>query len=197
MTKIVGIGPHYQSVLDAKGMACPEKPFTFIKPTSSIIRSGSSIVIPAVAEQVMSEVEVAIRVSRKLKNATREEVEDLSAIDGYAIANDVTANGEGVFGAGKIYDTFTPLGDFVMVSDPTSVTIEAFLNGEKKQSATTKEMNFDFAAILVYFSGIFTLEPGDIILTGTPASAFPIQAGDKVELRSPELGTVVTPVQSA
>jgi 2-keto-4-pentenoate hydratase/2-oxohepta-3-ene-1,7-dioic acid hydratase in catechol pathway len=194
MPKIWGIGPHYKSLLESKGMPKNSKPLLFIKPLTSRIGEGESIVIPRDAEKVMAEVEIAVQVNRMLRNANARELRDLSAISGYAIANDLTAFGEQVFGGGKIYDSFTPLGLFVPVADPSLIHIESYQNGILRQSASALDMGFDFAQILAYFSSVVTIEAGDILLTGTPAGPFEVFHGDQVELRSPQLGTIVNPV---
>jgi 2-keto-4-pentenoate hydratase/2-oxohepta-3-ene-1,7-dioic acid hydratase in catechol pathway len=138
----------------------------------------------------MAEVEIAVRINRTLRNATEAELADLTAIDGYAVVNDLTAFGPRVMGEGKIYDTFTPIGSFQQVENPSSIRIESYLNGERQQVAGVSDMGYSFAKILAYFSEILTLEPGDIILTGTPKGPFEIKPGDHVEIRSEQLGTV-------
>ncbi|MED4599404.1 fumarylacetoacetate hydrolase family protein [Paenibacillus validus] len=196
MAKIIGIGPHYPALLKAKNFPPDHVPHLFLKPMTTIVRDGQEIQIPSQAEKVIAEVEIALLVNRTLRNVTEEEMADLSAVGGYAIANDLTAVGPKVMGEGKIYDTFTPLGTFVKVDDPLSIRIESYQNGELKQSASASEMGFSFARILAYFSSIITLEQGDIILTGTPAGPFEIQPGDKIEIRSPQLGVVTNKVRS-
>lgn len=196
MTKIIGIGPHYPALLKSKGLPTDFVPHLFTKPMTSIVRDGQPIYLPHQADQVMAEVEIAIILNRTLRNVTEEELVDLSAIGGYAIANDLTANGPLVLGEGKIYDTFTPLGDFVQVNDINSIKIESYLNGELKQEASVADMGYSFARILSYFSKILTLEAGDIILTGTPTGPFEIQHGDCVEIVSPQLGKVCNQVMT-
>ncbi|BCG61582.1 fumarylacetoacetate hydrolase family protein [Paenibacillus sp. URB8-2] len=196
MPKIIGIGPHYPAFLQSKGLPADFVPHLFLKPLSGVIGDGQAIHIPEHAEKVMAEVEIAVLINRTLRNAREEELADLSAIGGYAIANDLTAVGPRVMGEGKIYDTFTPLGPFQKVEDPGSIRIESYLNGERKQSAGIEDMGYTFARILAYFSTILTLEEGDIVLTGTPAGPFEITPGDRVEIRSEQLGTVSNTVEA-
>lgn len=194
MTKIIGIGPHYPALLKSKGLPTDFVPHLFTKPMTSIVRDGQPIYFPHHANQVMAEVEIAIILNRTLRNMAEEELADLSAIGGYAIANDLTASGPRVMGEGKIYDTFTPLGEFIQVDDINTIRIESYLNGELKQEASVADMGYSFARILSYFSKILTLEAGDIILTGTPIGPFEIQHGDCVEIVSPQLGKVCNQV---
>ncbi|MFD1776928.1 fumarylacetoacetate hydrolase family protein [Paenibacillus rhizophilus] len=196
MAKIIGIGPHYPAFLQSKGLSADFVPHLFLKPLSGVIGDGQTIRLPEHAERVMAEVEIAVLINRPLRNAREEELADLSAIGGYAIANDLTAFGPHVMGEGKIYDTFTPLGPFQKVKDPSSIRIESYLNGERKQSAGVEDMGYTFARILAYFSTILTLEAGDIVLTGTPVGPFEINPGDRVEIRSEQLGTVSNMVEA-
>ncbi|MCT8137648.1 fumarylacetoacetate hydrolase family protein [Anaerobacillus sp. CMMVII] len=190
MGKIIGVGPHYQCLLESKGVTLADKPFLFIKPTSSIIKTGSTIELPSNVEKVLAEVEIAIKMKKTVKNISVEEVTELAVIDGYAICNDVTAIGEDLPSLGKLYDTFTPIGEFFTIENPSEIKIESYRNGELQQSATASGMGYSIPYLVSYISSLFTLEEGDIILSGTPVGAFEIQKGDTIELRSPQLGEV-------
>ncbi|WP_449537871.1 fumarylacetoacetate hydrolase family protein [Ferdinandcohnia sp. Marseille-Q9671] len=196
MPKIIGIGPHYRCLLKSKEISFNARPILFMKPLQSVIHSKESIIIPKDAEQVLAEVEVAIRIDKTIRNISEQEVIDLNVINGYAIANDLTAFGVNVYGNGKIYDTFTPLGDFIEIEHPTEITISSYLNNVQKQCSSTLQMSLSFEKIVSYFSSIVTLEKGDIILTGTPAGPFEIKSGDVVEVSSPQLGSVINEVKS-
>lgn len=188
MTKIVGIGPHYESLIKSKNLDFNATPHIFIKPMSSIVSSGQKIIIPSAVESVFAEVEIAVRISTKIRNINFEEKDIEEFIDGYTISNDITAfGGENVFGNGKLYDTFTPLATFIPVIKE-EIIIESYLNGRLMQKASSKEMGLTFSQIVSYISSIITLEKGDIILTGTPSGPFPIKEGDKVKMVSPQLG---------
>ncbi|OIJ10809.1 hypothetical protein BKP37_17255 [Anaerobacillus alkalilacustris] len=195
MGKIIGVGPHYKCLLESKGLTLADKPFIFIKPMSSMIKTGAKIEIPPNVDKVMSEVEIAIKINKTVRDISVEDVSNLSVIGGYAICNDVTAVGEDLPSLGKLFDSFTPIGEFFPVQYPSEIKIESYLNGELQQSAYAFDMGYSFAYLVAYISSLFTLEEGDIILTGTPVNAFEIKKGDTVELRSPQLLTLVNTVE--
>jgi 2-keto-4-pentenoate hydratase/2-oxohepta-3-ene-1,7-dioic acid hydratase in catechol pathway len=196
MSKIIGVGPHYSSLLKAKNMELQDPLFLFTKPTTTLIYNGGLIELPESVDRVMAEVEIAIRINSTIKKISEQEAREGSFIDGFAISLDVTAQGKHVFGDGKVYDTFTPIGSFVQIQSPNEITIESYLNGQLQQSAVASEMYYSFEKIISYCSSIMTIEEGDIILTGTPATPFQINYGDIISLKSPELGAVSVQVAS-
>jgi len=187
--KIVGVGPHYASLLHSRQLELQNPLFLFTKPSTTIVQSGQNIVRPSQADQTIAEVEIAIRLKSSAKNITREQAKSRGLIEAYTIAFDMTAVGGKVFGDGKIYDTFTPLGEFKPYSDDKNITIQSRCNGQLMQSGSTQEMTYSFYELLAYCSEHFTLEAGDIILTGTPAGPFEVHAGDRIEMSSPDFGT--------
>lgn len=195
MPKVIGIGPHFHSSLKEKGLSSDFIPHVFLKTMRGVIGNNEPINLPEGAQKVLAEVEVALKLNRTLKNVSKQEVQDLTCVEGYAISGDLTALGETISGEGKIYDTFTPCGDFQKNIDIKSLNIQSFLNGVLMQkSVVIQDMTYDFATVISFFSKILTLEAGDILLTGTPAGAFAIKKGDVLKFYSPQLGEVINTV---
>lgn len=191
MSKIIGVGPHYSSALKERGLNRIDPLLLFIKPTTTIVSNHEKIQLPNNVEKVVAEVEIAIKVNQKIKNKSVEEIEQMNVIGGYAIACDVTAQGGNVFGYGKYYDSFTPLGSFIKLpTSTTKIELKSFLNGELMQVGNTSEMGYSFEKIISYCSYHFTIEENDILLTGTPAGTFEIHKGDIVRFQSPQLGEI-------
>lgn len=174
--KIICIGLNYKDHAEESGMALPKKPVLFTKFASSIVGPGEAVVHPgaAVTSQVDYEVELAVVIGRGGK-----EIAESSAMDhvfGYTVANDVSARDlqfeDGQWVKGKALDTFVPLGPAIVtadeVSDPHALGLRLLLNGEVMQDSTTQQLIFNIPQVIAYLSTLFTLEPGDVILTGTP-----------------------------
>ncbi len=197
MTKIVGVGPHYRSFLQHLGKEEPGRLLVFVKPCTTVIQNGMPIEIPADLEKVNAEVEIGIRICRMVRKETLAEVTAVPAIDGLLLCGDITATESHAFGMGKIYDTFTPCSEVVAYHPGQSIRIMGYLNDVVQQDAMSEEMTFNFEEIVAYCSQVLTLEKGDIILSGTPATPFRIQPGDHVRFESPQLGTLIHAVISA
>ena len=173
--KIVAIGLNYMDHIREAGMEQPERPLVFAKFPSSVIGNGEPIVIDrSIAERVDWEVELAVVVGREM---SRVGVDDaLEHVAGYTVANDVSARdvqfADGQWVRGKSLDTFCPLGPVVVpaaeIPDPQALGLRTRVNGETVQDSSTAEMVFGAAELLSYCSHSFTLEPGDVLLTGTP-----------------------------
>jgi 2-keto-4-pentenoate hydratase/2-oxohepta-3-ene-1,7-dioic acid hydratase in catechol pathway len=196
-TKVVGVGLNYKSVAIAKGVAFPEAPILFLKPPSGVVGPGEAIVIPDKVKQAAFEVEVAVIIGRKAKDVPAYQA--LEYVFGYTLANDVTAKDHMLKGQpwarGKSFDTFTPLGPYLVVGvDPENIDLGAVVNGESKQSGNTSDMVFSIKEQIAFISGIMTLEPGDVILTGTPPGAELFSKGDVITLSSSQLGMMENPV---
>ena len=192
-SKVVGVGLNYKSVATAKGVPFPDTPILFLKPPSSIIGPGEAIVIQGNVKQAAFEVELVVVIGRKAKNVPAGKA--LDYVFGYTLTNDVTARDHMIKGQpwarGKSFDTFTPLGPFVSSDiDPENTDLSATVNGETKQSGNTSDMVFSVKELIAFISGIMTLEPGDVILTGTPPGADVFVKGDVIVLNSPQLGTM-------
>ena len=205
--KIVAIGLNYMDHVRETGMALPERPLVFTKFTTSVIGDGDAIEIDrSVAERVDWEVELAVVVGRAMRNV--EAADALDHVHGYAVANDVSARdvqfADGQWVRGKSLDTFCPLGPPVPaaeIADPQALGLRTRVNGETVQDSTTAEMIFGVAELLAFCSRSFTLEPGDVVLTGTPWGCGEfmdpvrsLQHGDVVEVEIDGIGTLRNPV---
>ena len=170
--KIVAIGLNYMDHVRESGATPPEKPLVFTKFTTSLIGDGEEIRIPrAITERVDWEVELAVVIDRQVSGVS--EADALSYVRGYTVANDVSARdvqfADGQWVRAKSLDTFCPLGaELVQVDDPQDLKLTTRVNGELVQDSTTAEMIFGVAELISFCSQNFTLEPGDVILTGTP-----------------------------
>jgi len=205
--KIVCVGLNYVDHAREVAMELPERPLLFAKWPNSVIGDGDAIVIPPGVEQVDYEAELAVFVGARVKGVSVENA--LEAVAGYTCLNDVSARAiqfsDGQWTRGKSIDTFCPIGPQVIapdvVGDPQSLRIECRLNGETVQSATTADMIFCVAELISFVSGTITLEPGDVIATGTPpgvAMGRPqpryLQPGDTVEVEIERVGVLRNPV---
>jgi acylpyruvate hydrolase len=205
--KVVCVGLNYHSHLAEIGEPVPEYPILFTKPASALVGHRQSIVLPRISEQVDYEGELAVVIGRRGKYISEKEA--LSYVAGYTCANDVSAHDiefrTSQWTSGKMLDTFCPLGPALVtrdvVRDPGSLRIQTILNGETVQDACTSDMIFPVHFLISYISSLATLEPGDVILTGTPAGigcnqnpqVF-LQAGDRVSVQIEGLGTLSNPV---
>lgn len=191
--KIIGIGANF--VGDEKDLpeTQPEIPVFFYKPGSSLIAAEEEVEIPAGVEEIKFESELAVVIGKKTKNISEEEV--LDHILGYTVGNDVTApqffHEAGHWTVGKSFDTFTPLGPVIQTDlDPSEVYVKAEVNGEEKQNSKTTLMIVPLKRMVAYLSGVMTLQPGDVILTGSPLGAEFVKNGDTVECKIDEIGTL-------
>ena len=196
-SKIVCVGRNYAAHARELGNEVPKEPLIFLKPTSSIIRDGESIRLPTVSNQVEYEGEIGVLIGARLRRATREEAHH--AIGGIFAANDVTARdlqkSDGQWTRAKGFDTFCAVGEVGPVpADLDSLSVTTRVNGAVRQQGSATEMVFDLPAILMYVSGIMTLEPGDLVLTGTPEGVGTLSEGDVVEIEVPGVSRVSNPV---
>jgi 2-keto-4-pentenoate hydratase/2-oxohepta-3-ene-1,7-dioic acid hydratase in catechol pathway len=197
--KIVCVGRNYRDHAKELGNDVPAEPLLFWKPTSSLLAPGGTILRPQVAERVDFEGELAVVIGRRVRKL--QAGEDIGPyIHGFTLANDVTARDlqkkDGQWTRAKGFDTFCPVGPIVDTdfAPGTGVTLETHVNGELRQHGSTADFIFDLATLLAYITSAFTLEPGDLLLTGTPAGVGPVVAGDWVSVRIPGLGTLTNPV---
>lgn len=192
-SKIVCVGRNYRDHAAELGNEVPKEPLLFLKAPSSILSAGAAIRLPAVSQRVDFEGELGIVIARPCRKLKPEE-DVHSYIRGYTIVNDVTARdlqkSDGQWSRSKGFDTFCPVGPTVSSAiDPNSgVRITTRLNGEVKQHGSTKDLIFDIAFLLRYISAAMTLNPGDLIATGTPAGVGQMRAGDVVEVEIEGLG---------
>ncbi|MDK9716344.1 MAG: fumarylacetoacetate hydrolase family protein [Trichlorobacter sp.] len=197
--KILCIGRNYVDHIKELGNDAPSAPVVFMKPATAIIGNGESVVIPAYSSDCHYEAELAVLIGVEGKDIT--EADALSHVAGYGVAIDMTLRDvqdnlkkKGLpWEIAKGFDTSCPLSDFVpvdKVADPQGLTICLSLNGEQRQNGSTGLMINSAARIISYLSGIFTLEEGDVILTGTPAGVGRVVAGDRMEASIAGVGSV-------
>ncbi len=192
-SKIVCVGRNYVAHARELGNDVPERPMLFFKPPSAIVPSGAPIIMPRVSSQVEYEGEIGVVIGRRLRRAGRDEAEQ--GIGGFTCVNDVTARDlqkpDGQWGRAKGFDTFCPIGPRVVPGlDWRTLEVITRLNGAVRQRAPSTEMHFSIPQLLEYISGIMTLEPGDLVATGTPAGVGPLAAGDVVEVEIPGIGVL-------
>jgi 2-keto-4-pentenoate hydratase/2-oxohepta-3-ene-1,7-dioic acid hydratase in catechol pathway len=195
--KIVCVGRNYREHAKELGNAVPTEPLLFLKPSSSIIANGEAIVSPALSKKVEHEGEIGVVIGAKIHRAT--EAQALAAIRGIVALNDVTARdiqkSDPQWTRGKGFDTFCPIGpEWVGIPDFDSLEVVTRVNGEVRQRGTGAEMVFSVPALLAYISQVMTLEPGDVVATGTPAGVGPLLPGDTVEVEVVGYSTVTNPV---
>jgi 2-keto-4-pentenoate hydratase/2-oxohepta-3-ene-1,7-dioic acid hydratase in catechol pathway len=182
-SKIVCVGLNYRDHAAELGYPLPGEPVLFIKPSTTVIADGEAIIYPAAATRVDYEAELAVVVGKTASKVNPEAAADY--ILGYTGANDVTARDlqqkDGRWTRAKSYDTFCPLGPYIVTEfDPSDRRISLYVKGERKQHSSTKHLVFDVYTLLSFISQIMTLNPEDVILTGTPAGVGPLKFGDKV-----------------
>lgn len=193
-TKIVGIGRNYRDHAQELGNPVPEEPLVFLKPSTAVIGHLDKIVQPALAGRVDYEGELAVVIKKK----TRGLGDDAPVSDhilGYACFNDVTARDlqkkDVQFTRAKSFDTFAAVGPCVATGlDPAALRLKTFLNGRLVQTGTTANLIFSVPFLIRFLSRIMTLNPGDIIATGTPAGVGPMAVGDRVDVQIEGIGVL-------
>ena len=199
--KIVCVGRNYAAHARELGNEVPERPLLFLKPPSAVIASGEAIVLPAASQRVEHEAEIGVVVGKRLRHAN--EAEARASIQGVTCANDVTARdlqqSDGQWTRAKGFDTFCPVGPRVVPlagRDFDELEIIARVTGTVRQHGRARDMVFKPGALLAYISAVMTLEPGDLVLTGTPDGVGPLVSGDTVEIEIPGVGVLANPVRS-
>jgi 2-keto-4-pentenoate hydratase/2-oxohepta-3-ene-1,7-dioic acid hydratase in catechol pathway len=197
--KIVCVGRNYREHAKELGNDVPTAPLLFLKPPSAVIAPGAPIVMPGVSQRVDFEGEVGIVIGVTLRNATPAQC--AAGIRGVVALNDVTARdlqkSDGQWTRGKGFDTFCPIGpEWPGVPPLDAITVVTRVNGEEKQRGNTGDLVFSIPDLLSYISHVMTLEPGDVVATGTPAGVGPLRAGDIVEVELVGYSTVSNPVEA-
>lgn len=200
-SKIVCVGKNYVDHAAEMGGPPPNEPILFLKPPSSIGAPDDPVVMPIISHRVDYEGEIAVVIGRRCYHLRADE-DPAPYILGYTCFNDVTARDlqklDGQWTRGKSFDTFCPFGPVLETSPPSAdAKVETFVNGVKKQSARLAEMIFSVDVILRFIAQVMTLEPGDLIATGTPAGIGPVAAGDVMEVSITGIGTLRNPVISS
>ena len=198
-TKIVCVGRNYVEHARELGNEMPERPLIFLKPPSSIIGDGETILLPPESNQVDHEAEIAVIIGKRCARISAAAA--LDHVGWYAPLNDVTARdlqrADGQWTRGKGFDTFCPIGMAVAAAeiDPASLEVIGRVNGVVRQQGSAAQMAFPIPVLIEYISAVMTLEPGDVIATGTPAGVGPLQPGDIVEVEIPGIGILRNPVK--
>jgi 2-keto-4-pentenoate hydratase/2-oxohepta-3-ene-1,7-dioic acid hydratase in catechol pathway len=204
--KIVCVGLNYRDHAEEQGVELPEKPLLFSKWPNTLIGSGEAIRVPAICESPDYEAELGVVIGRRAQRVGKDDALDF--VRGYVVANDVSGRdiqfGDGQWVRGKSLDTFLPVGELVPASDvpdPQALRIRAVLNGQTMQDSSTSNQIFGVAEIIAFVTQGITLEPGDLIITGTPAGvgAFRkpqvwLQDGDEITIEIDGVGSITNPV---
>jgi 2-keto-4-pentenoate hydratase/2-oxohepta-3-ene-1,7-dioic acid hydratase in catechol pathway len=198
-SKVVGIGRNYAAHAAELGHDLPEEPLMFLKPNTSVVGPGDPVFYPRQTSDLHYEGELAVVIGRICRDVPIERVNDV--IWGYTVGNDVTARdlqrSDVQFTRAKGFDSFCPLGPWIETELETSdLAVTTHLNGDLVQNGTTKDMVFDVPTLVSYVSGVMTLLPGDVILTGTPEGVGPMQVGDEVEVTVAGIGSLTNKVVS-
>jgi 2-keto-4-pentenoate hydratase/2-oxohepta-3-ene-1,7-dioic acid hydratase in catechol pathway len=195
-SKVVGIGKNYADHAAEMGGEVPKEPLMFLVPNTAVVGPGDPVVMPPQSSEVHYEGELAVVIGKLCKDVSVDRAADV--IYGYMCANDVTARdlqrGDGQWSRAKGFDTFCPLGPWIETSlDASDVRVTTRLDGTTVQDSRTSLMMHDVAALVAHVSSAFTLLPGDVILTGTPAGVGPVQAGQRVEVEVEGIGVLSNP----
>ncbi|EDW96223.2 uncharacterized protein Dyak_GE25709 [Drosophila yakuba] len=203
--KIVGVALNYMDVVKARNVPVPQEPLVFLKPTSSYLQEGQPIVLPKVFTKVAYEVELGVVIGKPCKNVSKTDA--MSYVAGYCLALDLTAQCN--LGAaratghpwtlGKGFDTSTPVSHFIpleKVNDPHNLQLWLTVNGAVKQKGCTADLIFKVPDIISYVSKYMTLEPNDLILTGTPNGSDAFKAGDVIECGMADLAKLTFQVEA-
>lgn len=199
-SKIIAVGKNYLKHALEMGGEVPQEPLLFLKPPTTIIADGASIIYPPQSHRVDYEGELAVIIGDRTFNCPLDQVQ--SKIWGYTIANDVTARDlqskDGQWTRAKGFDTFCPLGPWIVREIPSAAKLQTFVNNNPNplQSALISDMVFSPEALVVYISQIMTLLPGDVILTGTPEGISPVQVGDRIRIEIEGIGQLENTVIS-
>jgi len=196
-SKIIGIGRNYRAHAEELGNPMPAQPIIFLKPPTAVIGNGETIILPRESQRVEQEAEIGVVVLERLKDVSREQAERVRL--GYTCVNDVTARDlqkvDGQWGRAKGFDSFCPMGPVVAEGvDWRSLEIIGRVNGKEVQRGKATDMAFDIPTLLVFITRVMTLEPGDLIATGTPAGTTVLRPGDVSEVEIPGVGVLRNPV---
>jgi len=197
-TKIVCVGRNYRAHAAELGNDVPAEPLLFFKPPSSIVGPDETIELPEVSSHVDHEAELGVVIGARCRRVSEEQA--LEHVFGFTCINDVTARDlqkkDGQWARAKGFDTFCPTGPFLVTGlDPSALAVRCRVNGEVRQDGNTRDMIFSVARLIAYISGVMTLEPGDVIATGTPHGVGPLVGGDVVEVEVAGVGTLRSPVR--
>ena len=196
-TKIVCVGKNYLDHAKEMGSTLPPEPLLFLKPLSALIGPDEPIVLPRISNHVEHEAEIAVVIGRRLKNVSEDEA--MEGVAGYVCLNDVTARDwqkrESQWARAKGFDTFCPVGNQIGNGvDWRTLEVIGRVNGQVRQHGKAKDMHYGIPFLLSHISSVMTLEPGDLVATGTPAGVGRLAPGDVVEVEIPGIGILRNPV---
>jgi len=195
--KIICVGRNYVAHAREHNAEVPEVPLLFLKPPSALTGPGDRVILPPQSQQVEHEAELVVVIGKRGRWIPPEEAQN--HIFGYTVGNDVTARDlqrrDGQWTRSKGFDTFCPIGPWIETDfDPADGVITCHVNGEMRQMASTRDMVFSVRQLIAFASSVMTLEPGDILMTGTPSGVAPMQPGDMCEATIEGLGTLRNPI---
>lgn len=199
-SKIVAVGKNYAAHAAEMGTAVPSEPLIFLKPSTSVIPQGAAILYPPQSKRVDYEGELALVIGDRCTRCSLEEAQ--GKIWGYTIANDVTARDlqqqDGQWTRAKGFDTFCPLGPWIVREISIEAKLQTFLNDDPTpvQSASVNQLVFKPSTLVSYISHVMTLLPGDVVLTGTPEGVGPVQVGDRISVEIEGIGRLENIVAS-
>jgi len=199
-SKIVCVGRNYAAHAAEHGADVPTEPLLFLKPPSSVIAPGAEIVLPELSSQVEHECELALVIGRRSRAVSEERAWE--QVLGITCGNDVTARdlqrADSQWTRGKGFDTFCPLGPWIVTgigeNEVAKLEVSCSVNGERRQRANTEQMVFSPAFLIAYITQVMTLEPGDVIMTGTPSGVGPLHSGDQITVEVERIGKLTNPV---
>jgi 2-keto-4-pentenoate hydratase/2-oxohepta-3-ene-1,7-dioic acid hydratase in catechol pathway len=192
-SKIICIGLNYRAHAAESGQEVPKEPLMFLKPPSSVVGPGEDVVWAPGSERIDYEAELAVVFKKRAKHVPPGAYQDF--VLGYTCANDISARdfqrGDGQWARAKGADTFCPLGPWIETEiDPRDLRIAGKLNGALKQDSRTSDLVFDVAHLVAHLTRYFTMEPGDVLITGTPAGIGPMNPGDEYEVDIEGIGSL-------
>ncbi len=195
--KIICIGRNYAEHAREHNAEVPKIPLLFMKPPSAVINPGDTVILPPQSRQVEHEAELVAVIGKRGRFIPADDA--ARCIFGYTLGNDITARdlqySDGQWTRAKGFDTFCPFGPWIDTEfDPSDAVISCRVNGQMRQMASTRDMVFSVPTLVAFISSVMTLEPGDIIFTGTPAGVSPLNAGDIVDVEIENLGKLSNPV---
>jgi 2-keto-4-pentenoate hydratase/2-oxohepta-3-ene-1,7-dioic acid hydratase in catechol pathway len=197
-SKIICVGRNYRAHAAELGNDVPAEPLLFFKPPSSLVGPGDAVVLPPQSERVDYEAELGVIIGRRCRHV--DEKTALEVVFGYTCVNDITGRDlqkkDGQWARAKGFDTFCPVGPAILTGlDPQALRVIGRVNGQPRQDALTSTMIFGVASLIAYISSVMTLEPGDLLVTGTPEGVGPLTHGDEAEVEIPGIGVLRNPVR--
>lgn len=198
-SKIIAVAKNYRAHAQEMAGEVPKEPLFFFKPPSSLVGPGQAVCLPRISERVDHEVELGVVIGRRCRRVSVEHAMDY--VFGYTVVCDVSARdlqqSEKLWTRAKGFDTFCPVGPGVTTGiEPTDLALELKVNGVIRQSGRTRDMVFDIPTLIAAASAFLTLEPGDLIATGTPHGVGPLKAGDRVQMAIEKVGWFEFPVEA-